>query len=38
VLVYINNGDMTAGAGIFAMNGGGKGGWADLFSMTLQAG
>jgi hypothetical protein len=29
---------MAAGAGIFAMNGGSKGGWADFFSMTLQAG
>jgi hypothetical protein len=38
VFVNINNGDMAAGAGIFAMNGGGKDGWADLFSMTLQAG
>jgi hypothetical protein len=38
VLVYINNGDMAAGAGIYAMNGGGKGGCADLFSVTLQAG
>ena len=38
VLVKIDNGDVAAGAGIFAMYGGGEGGCADLFSVALQAG